>query len=54
MSKATKLRRKAQNKTLNNLIKEKLTSKPQPVKSIEPTTLTNGQKGLTITFDSYN
>jgi len=51
MSKATKLRAKAQNKTLNNLIKAKLTSKPQPVKSVTPTTLSNGEKGVTITFD---
>ena len=55
MSKATKLRREAQNRKnnqkLNNLIKNKLTAKPQNVKNVKETTLSNGEKGLTITFD---
>lgn len=57
MSKATKLRTKAQNKKinkdLNNLIEEKLNAKPQSVKSVTPATLSNGQKGVTLTFDPF-
>ncbi|MBU1666931.1 hypothetical protein KKC13_00810 [bacterium] len=57
MSKATKLRANAKNKKnidLTDLIKEKLTTKPQKVTKVESTTLTNGQKGVTITFDPFN
>ncbi len=58
MSKATKLRKQAlnrkNNQKLNNLIKEKLTHSNQPVKSIQETTLSNGQKGVTLTFDVFS
>ena len=58
MSKATKLRKQAQNRKsnqkLNNLIKEKLTQTNQPIKSIQETTLSNGQKGARITFDIFS
>jgi len=58
MSKATKLRKQAQNRKnnqkLNNLIKEKLTQTNQPIKSIQETTLSNGQKGVTLTFDVFS
>ena len=53
MSKATKLRTKAQNKHLVKLIDKKLNSKPQTVKTVTDTTLSNGEKGKTITFDIF-
>jgi len=58
MSKATKLRAKAKkqkdNETLNDLITKKLSAKPQKITNIEDTILSNGEKGLTITFDLFN
>ena len=58
MSKATKLRQQAlnrkNNQKLNNLINNKLTSKPQKVTSVKDTTLSNGQKGVTLTFDVFS
>jgi hypothetical protein len=55
MSKATKLRQKAlnrkNNQELQSILKDKLTSKKQTVKSTTPTTLSNGQKGVTLTFN---
>ena len=53
MSKATKLRTKAKNKTLIKLINNKLNSEPQSVKNVTDTTLTNEEKGKTITFDIF-
>ena len=58
MSKATKLRRKAQsrkdNRVISDLIKDKLTLNPQSVKNVQETTLSNGQKGVTISFDIFS
>lgn len=57
MSKATKLRTQAQNRLLNqdllNLVTDKLTKKPQKVKSVTDITLSNGEKGQRITFDQF-
>jgi hypothetical protein len=57
MSKATKLRNKAlkgeANTILSKLIEDKMKAKPQKIESIAPTTLSNGQKGVSITFDIF-
>ena len=54
MSKATKLRTKALKNPLSKMLKDKLTSKPQAIKEVKETILSNGQKGMTLTFDVFN
>jgi len=54
MSKATKLRKKALKNPLSEMLKDKLDSKPQAIKKVEETTLSNGQKGIRLTFDVFN